>query len=189
MIYQNDPLLNETNRQNYETKEMCAKVLQLLEEQGQILIQTDKILNESKIILDNSNKILKNMTWYGWLIGWIPFKSLFTNIFRYNSKEDQLFIANNPHIERNYIKNEESIYDKNNITILNYIDDSNENILEENSKELKQLEKDLLDLKWIGSKIGEQLDMHNNYIDKINDKSQILIDKTKNSIIKETDLL
>jgi hypothetical protein len=117
------------------------------------------------------------MTWFGWFISWIPYNNVFTKIFIKN-KSDDLFVENIKQLNYDFENSDQNDYT--NATI--YINDNQLN-------QLNQLEKDLNDLKWIGQKIGNQLDLHNIYIDKINDKSKILIESTGNTIKKTRDFL
>jgi hypothetical protein len=55
--------------------------------------------------------------------------------------------------------------------------------------EILKLENELNDLLWIGAKIGESLDLQNNYLDKMNTKSEILFDKTEQSTKKTENFL
>ena len=168
------PTWNDINKINSETKNICERVVDELEKQGELLKNSNEKLNKSKIVLDNSNKITKSMTWYGWFINLIPFSSFFSNIVNIingKRKKENIFIENDDLSNPN-IKLEQNNYN-------DY----------KNMDELKQLEKDLTDLKDIGEKIGWQLDSHNYYIDKMNEKSQLLILDTKKTIKKNEQFL
>jgi len=171
------PLWKDINQCNSNTKELCNDILDELEKQGEILITADKNLNESKTFLDKSKQLIHNMSWFGWFISWIPYNHLLKNIFE-KHKRDDLFIDIESMRENHIIKLE-------NVKESNYEYDNQS----EESSQLNQLEKDLNDLKWIGQKIGNQLDLHNIYIDKLNDKSKILIENTGNTIKKTRDFL
>jgi len=165
-----------------ETKQISIQVLEQLEKQEQSMMNTNNNLNQSRELLVKSDKLLNDMSWVGWFIGFIPFKSFFSRLFKKKQKEDMLFIEYNP-----YNKNEQTISNIEERNLLLPINYDNVNTINndidttENKTEILKLEKELSDLLWIGSKIGEQLDLHNNYLDKMNDKSQIIFDKTKKS--------
>jgi len=180
-------LWNDINKINSETKNICEKVIEELENQTEIIINTDKKLNQSKQVIDNSNKILKSMTWYGWFINLIPFNSFFSNIIDIKrKKENVLFIENNHNTDIIHDNNSKK-YDFESIRNIDIdIEDSNDY---EDSEQLKQLEYDLMNLKWVGEKIGSYLDSHNNYIDKIYDKTQIISSETHRCNKKTDDFL
>ena len=182
-------LWRDINRSTNETKQISIQVLEQLEKQEQSILNTNNNLNKSRELIVTSDKILNDMSWFGWFIGFIPFKSFFSRLFRRRQKEDILFIDDKPYNrnERTDTNNEERNsflpIDYDNVNINNNIDTV------ENQTEILKLEKELSDLLWIGSKIGEQLDLHNDYLDKMNDKSQIIFDKTKNSTKKTNSFL
>lgn len=160
--------LNDINKVNLETKKIYEKVIEELEFQGDILKHVDTNLNKSKTTLDTSNQIIKQMSWYGWFISLIPFSSFFSNIINKRKKENIFFIKNNQNV-----RNDDQNGNNENVNIY-------DNLLE-NAEELNQLEKDIMDLKWIGEKIGSHLDSHNDYIDEIYEKTQILSSYTNKS--------
>lgn len=173
-------LWKDINRSAAETKEISIMVLEQLEHQEQSIINTNKNLNESKDLIDKSDKLLNDMSWIGWFKSFIPFKSLFSRIFRRTNKEDILFLDNKEfNKEEKYNPEDE----RNTLIALNC------HLEKKEDPEILKLEKELSDLLWINSKIGEHLDLHNNCLDKMNDKSQIILDKTKNSTKKTTDFL
>lgn len=174
----------DINKSAIETKEMSIQVLEQLEKQEHQIINTDKNLNKSMSSVNSSNKILNNMSWIGWFMGFIPFKSFFSNLLAKNKQEKKIFIENieNIHVKDNY----EIDYNKNDYNNNYSITTYNSN---ENDNEMLKLENELNDLLWIGTKIGQSLDLQNNYLDKMNTKSEILFDKTKQSTKKTTNLL
>lgn len=178
-------LWKDINKSAIETKELSIQVLEQLEKQEEQIKNTDKNLNHSMSSLNNSNKILNNMSWFGWFMGFIPFKSFFSNLLTRNKKEEKLFIENidiKYNYEIDYNKNEYN----NNYSITSYNSNENKN---ENDIEILKLENELNDLLWIGTKIGEHLDLQNNYLDNISSKTEILFDKTKQSTKKTTNFL
>lgn len=184
-------LWNDINRSTAETKEISQKVLEQLERQEESMMNTNKILTESKELLDKSNKVLNNMSWFGWFTGFIPFKSFFSRIFRRGNREDILFIDS-----KEFNKDESleiSDEERNKFLPIQYevtINNRNTNVYDNKENiEILKLEKELNDLLWIGSKIGEHLDLHNHYLDQMNEKTQIIQDKTKKSTKKTTDFL
>lgn len=175
----------DINKSAIETKEMSMQVLEQLEKQKEQIINADKNLNESMTSLNVSNKILNNMSWFGWFIGFIPFKSFFSKLIMRNKKEEKLFIENID-VKHNYEIDYNKNYYNNNYSITPYNSNETQN---ETDIEILKLENDLNDLLWIGTKIGQSLDLQNNYIDKMNTKSEILFDKTEQSTKKTTNFL
>jgi len=167
-------LWKDINKSAIETKELSIQVLEQLENQEQQIMITDKNLNHSMSSINTSNKILNNMSLFGWIMGFIPFKSFFLKLLIRNKKEEKLFI--------------EKIEFKDNYCELNSNENKNET-QNENDIEILRLENELNDLLWIGTKIGEHLDLQNNYLDKMTTKSEILFDKTKQSTKKTTNFL
>lgn len=181
-IVNRSSLWKDINKTTSETKEISCSVLEQLENQEQKIIKANKNLNHSKEILDKSNIIINNMSWFGWFIGFIPFKTFFSRILSRNNKEEKLFIDNKISDEINYNQKEKYSFD--------FIENTNiEHYNKENNCEMLKLENELNDLLWIGKKIGEHLDIHNHYLDKMNDKSEVLSYKTKHYIKKTNNLL
>lgn len=187
-------LWTDINRSTAETKEISIKVLEQLERQEQSILNTDKNLNESKELLDNSNKLLSNMSWLGWLSGFIPFKSFFSRIFRRNNKEDILFIDSKEFNKCESVENieeriEERIEEKNTFLPIPFEQNIADDFDSKENVEILNLERELNELLWIGSKIGEHLDLHNQCLDKMKEKTEIIHDKTKKSTKKTTSFL
>lgn len=180
-------LWNDINRSASETKEICIKVMEQLELQEQTILNTDKNLTESNELLDKSNKLLNNMSWFGWLSGFIPFKPFFYRIFRRDNREDILFIESREFNKQEQLEN--NFEERNKFLSIQYETRTSNNFDKKENDEILKLEKELNDLLWIGSKIGEHLDLHNVYLDKMNEKSHIIYDKTKKSTNKTTDFL
>lgn len=183
-------LWKDIKRSTRETKEISIKVLEQLEQQEQSMMNTNKNLNESKELLDNSDKLLNNMSWLGWFTNFIPFKCFFSRIFIRNYKDDILFLDNKEFNKPDGIElyNEE----RNTFIPIEYEYKQpfqNCEIEKKHNIEILKLEKELNDLLWIGSKIGEHLDFHNDYLYKMNDKTQIIMNRTKKSTKKTTDFL
>ena len=183
--------LGDINKCNSETKDISIQILEQLEKQEQSLIQTNNNLNKSNDLIDTSNKVLDTMSWSGWFLSFVPFRGFFSKIFTRKIHEKQLFITNEPFnvSEINYneilvneiIDNEEEREKL--LKINKYYENNMRTTIElspQENAELLKLEMELSELLWIGSKIGEHLDLHNNYIDTINEKTQIVSKKTKN---------
>lgn len=182
-------LWKDINRSTNETKQISIQVLEQLEQQQQSMINTNNNLNQSRELLVKSDKLLNDMSWIGWFIGFIPFKTFFSRLFKRKQKEDLLFIEDKPcnQTQQTICNSEE----RKSFLPINYDNINTDNDIDtiENKSEILKLEKELSDLLWIGSKIGEQLDLHNNYLDKMHDKSQIIFDKTKKSTKKTSSFL
>ena len=185
--------LGDINKCNSETKDISIQILEQLEKQEQSLIQTNNNLNKSNDLIDTSNKVLDTMSWSGWFLSFVPFRGFFSKIFTRRKHENQLFITNEPFnvsennntnnnkIENEIIDNEEEREKL--LKINKYYENNMRTTIElspQENAELLKLEMELSELLWIGSKIGEHLDLHNNYIDTINEKTQIVSKKTKN---------
>jgi hypothetical protein len=184
--------LGDINKCNSETKDISIQILEQLEKQEQRLIQTNNNLNKSNDLINTSNKVLDTMSWSGWFLSFVPFRGFFSKIFTRKTHEKQLFITNEPFnpSEINYnkilvneiIDNEEE-RDKL-LKINKYYENNMRTMIElspQENAELLKLEMELSELLWVGSKIGEHLDLHNNYIDTINEKTQIVSKKMKNT--------
>lgn len=183
--------LEDINKCNSETKDISIHILEQLEKQEQYLMQTNNNLNKSNVLIDTSNKVLETMSWFGWFVSFVPFTGFFSKLFTRRKHENQLFIKNEPFnpsdnnnnnnkIENEIIENEER---EKLLKINEYYENNIRTTIElspQENKELLKLESELSELLWIGSKIGEHLDLHNNYIDTINEKTQIVSKKTNN---------
>ena len=185
-------LWKDINKSNSETKEISIQVLEQLERQKQSIINSNKNVNNSNNLLDNSNEVLNTMSWVGWFKSFIPFKSFFSRLLRKNNREI-LFITNEPidyKITPIALSSQYELDKRPSLLQIKYeYNPSDNNKNNENNEELKNLENELNDLLWIGTKIGEHLDLHNNYLDTMNEKTQILFDKTKKSTKKTNDFL
>jgi hypothetical protein len=190
ILYSHNTLF-DANKCNSETKIISLQVLEELEKQGQTLVHTNKNINESNELLNKSNEILKLMSWSGWFASFIPFKGYFDKWFT-TSKFDKInstgnlniqnHIKNNNLLEKcNSHKNDNKITSGNLSTTINY---STLTSLE--NEELNKLERELTDLSYIGKQIGHHLDLHNNYIDTINEKIKILSNTTQKTHKKTT---
>ena len=192
--------LGDINKCNYGTKEISIHVLEQLEKQEQSLMQTNNNLNKSNDLIDTSNKVLDTMSWFGWFVSFVPFRGFFSKIFTRRKHENQLFITNEPFNVSENNNNNNNNTNTNNKTENEIIDNEEERekllkinkyyennmrttieLSPQENAELLKLEMELSELLWIGSKIGEHLDLHNNYIDTINEKTQIVSKKTKNT--------
>lgn len=196
-ISKSSSYLGDINKCNSETKDISIQILEQLEKQEQSLIQTNNNLNKSNDLIDTSNKVLHTMSWGGWFLSFVPLRGFFSKIFTRRKHEKQLFITNEPFnqskinynkiivneiIDNEIIDNEEEREKL--LKINKYYENNMRTTIElspQENAELLKLEMELSELLWIGSKIGEHLDLHNNYIDTINEKTQIVSKKTKNT--------
>ena len=173
MINNKSSYLTDMNKCNSETKQISIQILNQLEIQGESLIYTNKNVNKTNELLDTSNKLLDNMTWIGWFISLIPFNDLIYNFF---TKKNNVPFENNESYNN---ENTNQIQEKENTLIKTQ---NTNNITNTGStkdcEELQYLENELNELLWIGTKIGAHLDLHNNYLNDINEKTNTLSNKT-----------
>lgn len=179
-----------------DTKEISSHILEELEKQGESLVYTNKNLNESGELLNKSNQILHLMSWRGWFMSFIPFKNYFDNWYNRMSKFDNMDSKSNLILKSkidkpdeqnsiNIIQNENNVnYNKNLSCNTKYLD---LNSIEK--EELDKLEKDINDLSYIGKQIGQHLDYHNECIDLMQKKMEILTDITKKANTKTSNFL
>ena len=158
--------IKELNKIASETNEIGRNILVKLSEQGEILNNVEEKLEQNEYILSKTFRILRGMTWFGWILNFftkdIPKKLNSINSIKYNPKENLLI---NEEIKRGFreIKN-------------------NENNKNNENEELLLLENDIKSLHMIGIKIGEALDEHNQSIDRIKYKTdEVIINITDNS--------
>lgn len=168
----------EISKINYETKYISIQTLQELQKQSETLKLTDGNLNKSNEMLIESNKILNLMSWSGWFMSFIPFKDYLSNLFIRKPKLER-FELTNPKLINSNIQ-----YIENLSTNVDYLDFN-----EIEKEELNKLEKDIIELSYIGKEIGNQLDLHNSSLDIMNEKIQTLNDITKKMNKKTKDLL
>lgn len=170
---------------NSETKTISIQVLQELQKQGESLHLTNNHLIQSNEHLNISNKILNLMSWSGWFMSFIPFRHYFSNLFIRKTSFDRINLSNSKSIYYNLnveccdnIKtrclNNCVFNDKNLSDSINYSE-----LNDSEKDELNKLEKDIIELSYIGKEIGHQLDLHNSNLDLINEKMKILEDVTK----------
>jgi len=86
--------LGDINKCSSESKEISIQILEQLDKQEQSLIQTNTNLNKSNDLIDISNKVLDEMSWFGWFVRFVPFRGFFSKIFTRKKYEIQLFITN-----------------------------------------------------------------------------------------------
>lgn len=167
---------NDISKISFETKNISIQVLQELNKQGRSLHLTSNTLNQSNQLLEQSNKIVNLMSWSGWIISFIPFSDYFLNLFNRKSNLERFDLSNskinyNFNIE-SYNGNREN--NKNLSDSIKYFDVNNiEN------EELNRLEKDIIELSYIGKEIGYQLDIHNTNLELIHEKIKILSNVTQ----------
>lgn len=168
------------NKTACETKDISIYILEELDKQNESLIRTNKNLNESEELLNKSNKLLHLMTWTGWFMSFIPFKSYFDNWYNQKSKFDTIDLKGISTIDADTIDNKH--------TNLSY-DTMHLGLTSIEQEELNKLEQEINDLSYIGKEIGKHLDNQNESIDIMQKKIQILSDVTKKTNKKTSDFL
>jgi hypothetical protein len=198
MLNKNNLYINhllDIRKYSSETKEISSHILEELEKQGESLVYTNKNLNESEELLNKSNKILHLMSWRGWFMSFIPFNNYVYNWYNRTSKFDNMDTKSNLLNDKNEATKEQNsiniIQNENNVNYNKNLS-CNTKYLDLNSiekEELDKLEKDINDLSYIGKQIGQHLDYHNECIDLMQKKMEILTDITKKANKKTINFL
>jgi len=151
-----------------EANEIGRNILIKLSEQSDLLKKTKKNIEENDYFLSKTIRILRTMTWFGWIINFFT-RSPQSPCEDYKKEK-------NYQIKENNIKLE----DDNKEDLLNDIDPKIqfEAIINAEDKELSNLENELKNLNYIGLKINEYLVQHNNELDLLIPKSEDLTIKT-----------
>lgn len=146
-----------------EANEIGRNVLITLSEQGEFLKKTKKNIEDNEYFISKTIRILRTMTWFGWIV----------NFF---TRAPQL-----PHEDYKKEKENHIMSTDDNDEHLNEVDPKIqfEAIINAEDNELSKLENELKSLNYIGWKINEYLVEHNNELN-------LLIPKTEDLTIKTT---
>jgi hypothetical protein len=165
-----------------ETTVIGYNVITSLSSQGDLMKQTDNKLEYNDYYLSNTIRILRKMSWFGWIINFFTRTAIEPKVIFETNKINEN--ENDCNEELNEMSNNNNNNNNNN-NKFNY-NDSNVHFIETidaEDKELSELENELIKLHYIGLKINEYLIKHNEELDAIIPKTEDLTNKmivTKN---------
>ena len=172
--------LNEISKIVCETNEIGQNIIIKLSEQGDNLEKTEKKLDTNEFILSKTFRILRDMTWFGWILNFfIKDNSNQSNNYNLTKKNKNLEEIKKDNKEEKLKVTQEILYKKTSLDI-----DVRE-ILNNENKELLFIENELKNLHSIGLKIGECIDDHNERLERISNKTENI----SNKIIKNKDYI
>jgi len=168
-----------TSRINIKSISQCAQetnvignnVITSLSSQGDLIKQTDNKLEYNDYYLSNTIRILRKMSWFGWIINFFTRTAIEPKVICEANKTNE----NECNEEFNDMSNNKFNYNDSNVHFIETIDTED--------KELSELENELIKLHFIGLKINEYLIKHNEELDLIIPKTEDLTNKmivTKN---------
>ena len=172
--------LNEISKIVCETNEIGQNIIIKLSEQGDNLEKTEKKLDTNEFILSKTFRILRDMTWFGWILNFfIKDNSNKSNNYNLTKKNKNLEEIKKDNKEEKLKVTQEILSEKTSLDI-----DVRE-ILNNENKELLFIENELKNLHSIGLKIGECIDDHNERLERISNKTENI----SNKIIKNKDYI
>jgi hypothetical protein len=172
--------LNEISKIVCETNEIGQNIIIKLSEQGDNLEKTEEKLNTNEFILSKTFRILRDMTWFGWILNFfIKDNSNQSNNYNLTKKNKNLEEIKEDNKEEK-LKVTQEILSKN-----MSLDIDVREILNNENKELLFIESELKNLHSIGLKIGECIDDHNERLERISNKTEHI----SNKIIKNKDYI
>ena len=172
--------LNEISKIVCETNEIGQNIIIKLSEQGDNLEKTEKKLDTNEFILSKTFRILRDMTWFGWILNFfIKDNSNQSNNYNLTKKNKNLEEIKEDNKEEK-LKVTQEILSKN-----MSLDIDVREILNNENKELLFIENELKNLHSIGLKIGECIDDHNERLERISNKTENI----SNKIIKNKDYI
>ena len=172
--------LNEISKIVCETNEIGQNIIIKLSEQGDNLEKTEEKLNTNEFLLSKTFRILRDMTWFGWILNFfIKDNSNQSNNYNLTKKNKNLEEIKKDNKEEKLKVTQEILYKKTSLDI-----DVRE-ILNNENKELLFIENELKNLHSIGLKIGECIDDHNERLERISNKTETI----SNKIIKNKDYI
>ena len=172
--------LNEISKIVCETNEIGQNIIIKLSEQGDNLEKTEKKLDTNEFILSKTFRILRDMTWFGWILNFfIKDNSNQSNNYNLTKKNKNLEEIKEDNKEEK-LKVTQEILSKN-----MSLDIDVREILNNENKELLFIESELKNLHSIGLKIGECIDDHNARLERISNKTEHI----SNKIIKNKDYI
>jgi hypothetical protein len=172
--------LNEISKIVCETNEIGQNIIIKLSEQGDNLEKTEEKLNTNEFILSKTFRILRGMTWFGWILNFfIKDNSNQSNNYNLTKKNKNLEEIKEVNKEEKLKATQEILSKKTSLDI-----DVRE-ILNNENNELLFIENELKNLHSIGLKIGECIDDHNERLERISNKTENI----SNKIIKNKDYI
>ena len=172
--------LNEISKIVCETNEIGQNIIIKLSEQGDNLEKTEKKLDTNEFILSKTFRILRDMTWFGWILNFfIKDNSKQSNNYNLTKKNKNLEEIKEDNKEEKLKVTQENLSKK------THLDIDVREILNNENKELLFIENELKNLHSIGLKIGECIDDHNARLERISNKTEHI----SNKIIKNKDYI
>ena len=172
--------LNEISKIVCETNEIGQNIIIKLSEQSDNLEKTEEKLNTNEFLLSKTFRILRDMTWFGWILNFfIKDNSNQSNNYNLTKKNKNLEEIKKDNKEEKLKVTQEILSEKTSLDI-----DVRE-ILNNENKELLFIENELKNLHSIGLKIGECIDDHNERLERISNKTETI----SNKIIKNKDYI
>ena len=172
--------LNEISKIVCETNEIGQNIIIKLSEQGDNLEKTEKKLDTNGFILSKTFRILRDMTWFGWILNFfIKDNSNQSNNYNLTKKNKNLEEIKEDNKEEKLKVTQENLSKK------THLDMDVREILNNENKELLFIENELKNLHSIGLKIGECIDDHNERLERISNKTENI----SNKIIKNKDYI
>ena len=172
--------LNEISKIVCETNEIGQNIIIKLSEQGDNLEKTEEKLNTNEFILSKTFRILRDMTWFGWILNFfIKDNSKQSNNYNLTKKNKNLEEIKEDNKEEKLKVTQENLSKK------THLDIDVREILNNENKELLFIENELKNLHSIGLKIGECIDNHNERLERISNKTENI----SNKIIKNKDYI
>jgi hypothetical protein len=176
--------INEIKIVTEETKNILNNVVITIENQSEMLNNTYINTNKNKVLMNQSEYILKTMSWSGWFS--LLFNNIFlriTNIYKYRN------VKNNKIIDINNFESREKKDIVNNNNNNNNSINNNSIILDKEIIELNFLENSLNELININKYIGEHLTKQNELLNEIDSDTFSIDNKIKKNIENIKDLL
>ena len=172
--------LNEISKIVSETNEIGQNIIIKLSEQGDALEKTEEKLENNEFILSKTFRILRDMTWFGWILNFfIKDNSKQSNNYNLTKKNKNLEEIKEDNKEEKLKVTQENLSKK------THLDMDVREILNNENKELLFIENELKNLHSIGLKIGECIDDHNERLERISNKTENI----SNKIIKNKDYI
>ena len=172
--------LNEISKIVCETNEIGQNIIIKLSEQGDNLEKTEEKLNTNEFLLSKTFRILRDMTWFGWILNFfIKDNSNQSNNYNLTKKNKNLEEIKEDNKEEKLKVTQENLSKK------THLDIDVREILNNENKELLFIENELKNLHSIGLKIGECIDDHNERLERISNKTENI----SNKIIKNKDYI
>jgi len=169
-----------TNKVTCETTEIGKNVLSKLSEQSALIRKNDENLEDNNYFLSKTIRILRSMTWFGWIFNFFTRKPSEPEKKEQKKQSDDIYKKENEKKEKKIelLENEFKC-----LIESDDVDKKNEDT------ELSNLESEIKNLHFISLKIGEYLDIHNKELTEMATKTEDVIIKTKDATEREENLV